>query len=51
MKSYGYFGRLKYSKSSIKKERYLSKAMGMRETHEIGIIGRIKLDMLIHMHG
>ena len=30
MKTYGYFGRMKYCRSTIKKERYLSKVMGMR---------------------
>lgn len=51
MTTYGYFSRMKYTRSKIKKEKYLSKAMGMRETHEISIVGRIKLDMMIHMHG
>jgi len=34
----------------IKSGRYLSKAMGMRETKEINMEGRIQLDMLMHMY-
>ena len=32
MKNYGYFGRSKTSKSRMKQGKYLSKAMGMRDT-------------------
>lgn len=30
MKAYGYFGRMRYARSNLKKEKFLSKAMGMR---------------------
>jgi len=50
MKDYGKFGRIISRISTIKDGKYLSKAMGMRDTKQINIEGRIQLDMLIHMH-
>lgn len=50
LKDFGKLGRYPNSLSRIKDSRYLSKAMGMRETKEINIDGRIQLDMYIHMH-
>lgn len=50
MAKYGYFGRLKGVPTKIKDGQYLSKAMGMRDTKEINIEGRIQLDMMMHMH-
>ncbi len=50
MKNYGYFGRSLNSLSKIKKGSFQSKAMGMRQTKQINIDGRIQLDMMIHMH-
>ena len=41
MKDFGRFGRYLCNISRIKDGKYLSKAMGMRETKEINIDGRI----------
>ena len=41
MKDYGKLGRYYCNISKIKDGKYLSKAMGMRETKEINIDGRI----------
>jgi len=49
MKNFGKLGRYFSSQSRIKDGKYMSKAMGMRETKEINIDGRIQLDMYIHM--
>ena len=38
---YGSFGRIPAMKSSLKSGKFLSKAMGMRDTKEINIEGRI----------
>lgn len=46
---YGYFGRNLAQLSTAKSGRFMSKAMGMRDTVEINTDGRIQLDMLIHM--
>ena len=35
LKNYGYFGKLKNSISKVRDARYMSKAMGMRDTKEI----------------
>jgi DNA polymerase delta subunit 1 len=50
MKKYGHFGRLRGKISQTRAGKYLSKAMGMRETKEIDIDGRVQLDLMIHMH-
>lgn len=50
LKNYGYFGRTVTTLSKIKSGKYLSKAMGMRDTKEINIEGRIQLDLMMHMH-
>lgn len=50
IRTYGYFGRTITTQSRITNGRYLSKAMGMRDTKEINIEGRIQLDMMMHMH-
>ncbi|CAD8059734.1 unnamed protein product [Paramecium primaurelia] len=49
LKNYGIFGRIPTTQSVIKNGKFLSKAMGMRETKDINIEGRIQLDMMIHM--
>lgn len=49
MKKYGFWGRIKLTQSRIKKSRYLSKAMGMRETEDLNMEGRVHLDIMIHM--
>lgn len=38
---YGYMGRIKSSITRIKEGKYLSKAMGMRDTKEMNFEGRI----------
>lgn len=50
IQGYGTFGRKIKAVSKIKNGKYLSKAMGMRQTKEIDIDGRIQLDMMMHMH-
>lgn len=50
LKNFGYLGRILKSQTQIKEGQYLSKAMGMRDTKEINIDGRIQLDMMMHMH-
>lgn len=50
LKDYGKFGRLRNRNSGVRTGKYLSKAMGMRDTKEINIEGRVQLDMMIHMH-
>lgn len=50
LKNYGYFSRNLHFRSEIKKGKFQSKVMGMRETFEINTDGRIQLDLLIHMH-
>lgn len=47
---YGKFGRVIGSTSKIKNAVYQSKAMGMRDTKDINMEGRIQLDMLMIMH-
>lgn len=47
--NFGHFGRLSLTPSRLKDGKFLSKAMGMRDTKEINIDGRIQLDMLMHM--
>ena len=50
LKNFGYLGRILKTITSIKEGQYLSKAMGMRDTKEINIDGRVQLDMMMHMH-
>ncbi|KAL4466727.1 hypothetical protein ABPG74_010324 [Tetrahymena malaccensis] len=47
---YGFMGRIRNTVTRIKDGKYLSKAMGMRDTKEMNFEGRIQLDMLMHMH-
>ena len=49
MKNFGYFGKLRDTVSVVKDARYMSKAMGMRDTKEIKMQGRIQLDMYMEM--
>jgi len=50
LKNFGYLGRILKTQTTIKEGQYLSKAMGMRDTKEINIDGRVQLDMMMHMH-
>lgn len=50
MKNYGYFGKLTKKISFYKDARLNSKAMGMRDTKEINMAGRLQLDMYMEMH-
>ena len=50
LKNFGYLGRILKVQTVIKEGQYLSKAMGMRDTKEINIDGRVQLDMMMHMH-
>jgi len=47
---FGKFGRIIGNLSKVKSAVYQSKAMGLRETKDINIDGRIQLDMLMIMH-
>jgi len=47
---FGKFGRVINNLSKVKTAVYQSKLMGMRETKDINIDGRIQLDMLVIMH-
>ena len=50
MQGFGKFGRVINNLSKVKNAIYQSKLMGMRETKDINIDGRIQLDMLMVMH-
>lgn len=50
VKEFKQLGRIYGTDTKLKNGKYLSKAMGMRETKEINLEGRVQLDMLMHMH-
>jgi len=41
IKNFGHFSRIKNHITTIRDTRYLSKAMGYRDTKEIGTLGRL----------
>ncbi len=50
VRGFSQLGRVIGTRTRQKTGKYLSKAMGMRDTKEINMEGRVQLDMLMHMH-
>lgn len=49
LKDFGLLGRIKDSMTYVKDTTFQSKAQGLRETKEVGMDGRIQLDMFQHI--
>ncbi|CAG9334215.1 unnamed protein product [Blepharisma stoltei] len=49
LKKFPFFGRVKNTETKIKDTTFQSKAQGLRESKEVGMDGRIQLDMFQHI--